>query len=136
MWYLDSGCSRHIMDDKMQFIILESKEGRVVIFSDNGKGYIIGIGNICITLSTYIENILLIDGLKLNLLSISQLYDKKFEVNFESLIYIVTSPIDNGIILIRHRYQNIYMVDLDDHSIKNGRCLVAINAKINENSWL
>ncbi|WP_374695493.1 hypothetical protein ACEW7V_00190 [Areca yellow leaf disease phytoplasma] len=37
-WYLDSGCSRHMMGDKDQFITLEMKEGGMVTFGDNGRG--------------------------------------------------------------------------------------------------
>ena len=105
-------------------------------FGDNGKGHIIGISKICITPSTFTENVLLVDELKQNLLSISQLGDKGFQVVFKSLICIVSSPIDNDNILFGHRYENIYMVDLDDHSIKHGQCLMAMNAKVNETSWL
>ena len=82
-----------------------------MIFGDNGKGYIVGIDKICIIPSTYIENVLLVDGLKHNFLSISQLCDKGFKVVFESFMCIMSSPIDNGIILIRHRHENVYMVD-------------------------
>ena len=53
-------------DDKSQFITFEPKNG-VVTFEDNGKGRIIGVGNIHITPFTSIQNILLVDGLKHNL---------------------------------------------------------------------
>ena len=55
---------KDMTDDKKYFITLESKG--VVIFGDNGKGYIIGISKICITPSIYIENILLVDDLEHN----------------------------------------------------------------------
>ena len=58
-------------DNKSQFVTFESKDRGVVIFRDNGKRYIIGVGNIHITPSTSIQNILLVDGLKYNLLNIS-----------------------------------------------------------------
>ena len=45
-WYLDSGCSRHIMGDKDQFITLKVKEEGNVTFRDNAKGKIIGIDKI------------------------------------------------------------------------------------------
>ena len=67
-----------MIDDRMQFIILEANERRVVTFNDNDKRYIISIDNIYITSSTYIENILLADRLKHNLLNISQFCDKYF----------------------------------------------------------
>ena len=72
-WYLDSGCSRHTAGDKSFFTKLSSKDGGFVTFEDNKKGKIIGIGSIGISLNPSIENVLLVDGLKHNLLSISQL---------------------------------------------------------------
>ena len=61
--------------DKNQFFILDKKKRRVVIFRDNGKEKIIGISKIKIT-PTFIDNILLADSLKHNLLNISH-YKKK-----------------------------------------------------------
>ena len=122
--------------DESQFITLDAKDGGMVTFGDNGKGKIIGIGNIGITPSKYIENILLVKGLKHNLLSISQFCDKGYKVVFESSVCIVTSPINDGIKFIGHRHGNVYMVDLNDLAKINMQCLVSLNAKVNETSWL
>ena len=70
-WYLDSSCLRHMIGDIDQFFILESKDEGSIIFENNRKGRMIGIGKIKNTSSTFIENVLLIDKLKNNLLSIS-----------------------------------------------------------------
>ena len=48
-------------------------EGGIVAFGDDSKGKIIGLGNIKIGSSPLIENIVLVDGPKHSLLSISQL---------------------------------------------------------------
>ena len=45
-WYLDSGCSRPMTDDKDLFDTLETKERGVVTFGDNDKGHIIRIGKV------------------------------------------------------------------------------------------
>ena len=58
--------------DESQFITLDAKDKGMVNFEDNSIEKIIGIGNIGITPFKYIKNILLVDGLKHNLLSISQ----------------------------------------------------------------
>ena len=89
----------------------------MITFGDNGKEKFIDISNIDIIPSTYIENILLVDGLKHNLLSISQLCDKGYKVVFESSMCIVTSPIDVSIRFIGHRHGNVYIVDLNDLSL-------------------
>ena len=57
-------------------------EGGHVTFGDNSKGKIISIGNIGGNPFPLIENIFLVDKLKYNMLSISQLCDKGYKVNF------------------------------------------------------
>jgi hypothetical protein len=44
-WFLNNGCSRHMMGDKNKFTSLTLKDGGNVKFGDNSKGKIIGIGN-------------------------------------------------------------------------------------------
>ena len=64
-------------NDKEKFITIEPKDKcGVITFGDNGQGKIIGIGKIQITPSTFIDSVLLVKGLKYNLISISQLCDK------------------------------------------------------------
>ena len=111
-WYLDSDCLRHMMDDKEQFVTLETKGG-IVTFRENDKGHIIRFGKIQITPSIFFENVLDVKGLKHNLISISQLCDKCYKVSFESLVCIITNPIDDSIVFISHRQSNIYMIDLN-----------------------
>ena len=68
-WYLDSGCSRHMTDDKEQFNKLDAKDKGHVTFRDNAKGKTVGIGEIGNPQSLSIHHVLLVDGLKHNLLS-------------------------------------------------------------------
>src|ERR1044072_66251 len=74
-WYLDSGCSRHMTGERRLFQELELKAGGVVGFGGNQKGKIIGYGTIGYGKSSSIKNVLLVEGLMHNLLSISQLAD-------------------------------------------------------------
>ena len=120
--------------DKDQFVTLEIKEEGVITFGDNGKGYIIGLGKIQIT-PTFIEKVLYVRGLRHNLIRISQLCDIGCKVSFESLLCIVTNPIDNSIIFIGNRQGNVYMIDLNK-VCTNDHCLIATQTNINETSWL
>ena len=90
-----------MMDDKEAFVTLKLKEGGMVTFRDNGKDHIIGIGKIQIIPQTCLENMLYVLGLKHNLISISQLYDKGYKVSFESSLCIVTNPFDNSTIFMK-----------------------------------
>ena len=78
--------------DKTKFAKLELKEEGFVTYRDNNKGRIIGNGVIGNGSSFNIKNVLLVKGLKHNLISISQLCDKGFKVMFEpnnSFIYMM-----------------------------------------------
>ena len=82
---------------------LKPNSGRDVTFGDNSKGYIEEIGSIGNNSSTHIENVLLIKGLKHNLLNISQLCDKGHRVIFEYMSCQVIHVKTNKLIFIGHR---------------------------------
>ena len=92
-----------MIGDKELFITLETKERGMVTFGDNGKGHIVGIGKVQLTPLTFLENILYVRWLKHNFISMSQLCDRGLKVSFELSSCIVTNPLDNSNIFIRHR---------------------------------
>ena len=80
-----------------------------------------------------IENVFLVDGLKHNLLSISQLCDKGNRVIFESSICLVEHIESKKVLFVGHRFENVYIVHLESIFSKNIKCLSALNDK---DSWL
>ena len=65
----------------------DNNKGKIighVTYGDNNKGKIIGIGKIGTSSSTPIENVLLVEGLKHSLLSVSQLCDREYKLSFDS----------------------------------------------------
>ena len=73
LWYLDSGCSRHMIGDRSFFKVFESKKGGNVTFDDGSKSHIKGKGIISLPRLLDIANVLYVKGLRVNLLSISQI---------------------------------------------------------------
>ena len=71
LWYLDSGCLRHMTGDQSHFKVFESKKGGNVTFSDGSKSRMKRKGTISLPGLLDIANVLYIKGLKVNLLSIS-----------------------------------------------------------------
>ena len=69
--YLDSGCSRHIIGDWSLFKVFESKKGGNVSFGDGRKSQIKGKGIISLPRLTNVANVLYVEGLRVNLFSIS-----------------------------------------------------------------
>ncbi|XP_047153251.1 uncharacterized protein LOC124824794, partial [Vigna umbellata] len=76
MWYLDNGCSRHMTGDKRKLTNFRKKKQGYVTYSDNNQGKILGIGDIRSENTLVIKDVLFVEGLKHNLLSISQLCDQ------------------------------------------------------------
>ena len=58
--------------DESKFAFLTKKNGGYITFRDNTKGKIIGQDNISNGTSSLIESVLLVNGLKHNILSIRQ----------------------------------------------------------------
>lgn len=75
LWLLDNGCSRHMTRNSLTFLQLHKYDGGYVTFGDNAIWHIVGTGKIGKGLSTSIDNVYLVKGLKHNLLSISQFCD-------------------------------------------------------------
>ena len=82
LWYLGSGCSRHMTGDRSLFKVFESKKGGNVTFGNGSKSQIKGKGIISLPGLPDIANVLYVKGLRVNLLSISQICDQDFMVLF------------------------------------------------------
>jgi hypothetical protein len=82
-WLIDSGCSRHIAGNKKWFsslIPLSYKE--YVTFGDDKKGKVLGTGVIKVNDCFTLNDVALMDRLRYNLLSVSQLYNAGLSVLF------------------------------------------------------
>ena len=82
LWYLNSRCSRHMTGDKTLFKSLNEKVGDYVTFGDGSHAQVLGKGTIKIPGLPLLKDFLYIKGLKANLLSISQICDEDFLVQF------------------------------------------------------
>ena len=82
LWYLDSSCSRHMTGNKALFkTLFEGKIGTIT-FGDGSKSVIRDIGTVDTPRLPVFEDVWYVDGLKANLLSISQIYDNGLNVLF------------------------------------------------------
>jgi len=79
-----------MMGDASKFTHISLKNSGHVTYGDNNKGRILGVEKIGTNSSTSIENVLLVDGLKHSLLSVSQLCDKGY------LVSVATYPSAGG----------------------------------------
>nr|GEY92311.1 integrase, catalytic region, zinc finger, CCHC-type, peptidase aspartic, catalytic [Tanacetum cinerariifolium] len=81
LWYLDSGCSKHMTEDRFQLTNFVNKFLGIVKFGNDQAAKILGygdyqIGNVTISRVYYVE------GLGHNLFSVGQICDSNIEVAF------------------------------------------------------
>ena len=82
LWYLDSGCSHHMTGDKSLFKTLKENVGDYVTFGNGSHAQVLGKWTIKIPGLPLLKDVLYIKGLKVNLLSITQICDEDFLVQF------------------------------------------------------
>jgi hypothetical protein len=83
MWLIDSSCSRHMTGDKKWFSSLTPLSHKeYVIFGNNKKGKVLDTGIIKVNSHFTLNDVTLVDKLKYNLFSISQLVDADLDVFF------------------------------------------------------
>ena len=128
--YVDSGCSRH-MTGNMSFLSdFKTFDGGYVTFGGGIKGKITGKGTIK-TSKLDFENVYFVKELQFNLLSVSQMCDKKNNVLFTDNECMVLSsdfkmPEESQILLKIPKRNNMYSVDLKNIDPKESlTCLVA-----------
>jgi hypothetical protein len=74
LWYVDSGCSKHMTGNKDKFKNLKKQKGKVT-FGDNASRNILGKGTVSLGKANA-KNVLLVENLKPSLLSVSQTCDQ------------------------------------------------------------
>jgi hypothetical protein len=82
LWYLDSGCSKHMTGDKTLLKEVQMGKGGRITYGDGSQSRVIGKGIIDIPGLRTSQEALYVERLKANLLSISQFCDNDLVVQF------------------------------------------------------
>src|SRR6266508_1365943 len=124
-WVMDSGCSQHMTGNSRIFSTLEEgdHDRDHITLGDNSRKKVIALGNIAITNDLSIQNVLHVEDLCFNLLSVGQLYDLGYQCLFTANDVLVTNIHDNELIFKGFRYQNVYLVDFTSKEAKLTTCL-------------
>ena len=84
LWHVESGCSKHMTGDPTKFLSLKRKQKGKVTFGDNLSSTIIWKGTMVIRDKMKVGNVLLVENLKTNLLSVIQTCNKGHICIFDS----------------------------------------------------
>lgn len=95
----DNGCTNHMTGDNSMFSYYYRMENssETIVFGDNSKGEVLGLGNIAVTHEHSISKVLLVDLLSYNLLSVSKFYEMDYDCLF----------MDKGLIIYRMENSSI-----------------------------
>ena len=115
-WYFDSGCLRHMTRDK-SFLTSLDYNGGTVIFGDGSITCVKAKESISIPGYHKLYEVLYVDGLKANLLSISQIFDNEDRVIFcQDLCEVVNK--EGKIIITRQRIvDNCYIINPNSRTL-------------------
>ncbi|WVZ80654.1 hypothetical protein U9M48_028112 [Paspalum notatum var. saurae] len=114
-WVMDSGCTQHMTSDSWMFTSLSGnvEDYDKITFGDNSKDKVEGLGKIEISSEYSISNVLLVDSLNFNLLSVGQLCDLGFQCLFKPN-EVILSKIDDGEEVFKGFWpNNLYLVDFN-----------------------
>ncbi|KAJ9558844.1 hypothetical protein OSB04_013458 [Centaurea solstitialis] len=123
VWYLDSGCSKHMTGRKEILHNFKPKFCGSVQFGNEQYASILGYGDV-IQDKIMIKKVSLVEGLGHNLFSIGQFCDKDLEVGFKKRRCVVKTESGKEL-LVGTRRRNLYKIDLRDVKAKNTLCLLS-----------
>jgi hypothetical protein len=123
-WLMDSGCSQHMTGNKKWFsslILLSHKE--YVTFGGDKKGEVLSTDVIKVTDCFTLNDVALVDMLRYNLLSVSQLCDANLSVVFRKSNLHVLDSSGKRVCGIS-RIENIFQADFSSAQ-SSLRCLIS-----------
>ncbi|KAJ9535723.1 hypothetical protein OSB04_un001123 [Centaurea solstitialis] len=130
VWYMDSGCSKHMTGRKELLANFKQKYGWNVRFRNKLSAPIMGYGDILHHKIT-INKVAYVEGLSHNLLSIGKLCDKKLEVNFRETRCCLRTY-DGQELIEGTRRSNLYTVNFRKQRPFTEVCLLS-KATFNQN---
>ncbi|GKA75236.1 retrovirus-related pol polyprotein from transposon TNT 1-94 [Tanacetum coccineum] len=132
LWYLDSGCSKHMTGDHSQLTNFVSKFLCIVKFRNDHVAKIMGYGDYHIENVT-ISRVYYVEGLGHNLFSIGQFCDSNLEVAFCQHSCFIRN-LEGVDLFTGSRANNMYTLSLGDMMASSPICLLSKTSKTK--SWL
>ena len=123
---VDSGYTGHMTRGKDVFTSFQSSHDQSgnIVFGDKGNGEVLGLGKIAISNDNSISNVLLVNSLRYNLLSISQLCEIGYNCLFTDKGVEVYRREDSSIAFMGHLKGKLYVVDFTSNRVNPETCLM------------
>jgi hypothetical protein len=123
-WVLHSGCTQHMTGNDSMFTSLgDPGDHDHVTYEDNTRERVVGLEKIAITKDFSISNVLYVESLSFNLLSVAQLCDFGLICTFDKNDVIMFHEKDKSLVFKDFRYGHIYLVDFSEKEANSMTCL-------------
>ncbi|KAD4180306.1 hypothetical protein E3N88_28897 [Mikania micrantha] len=126
VWYVDSGCSRHMTGDFSQLHEVTPFNGGYVSFAGDKGGRISMKGTVTNGTLSF-EDVYYVEELNHSLLSVSQICDKSFSTHFTNKECLILKPgfvvPEKWILMRTPRINNAYIIDMSSDSFTENTCL-------------
>jgi hypothetical protein len=109
-----------------------TQKAQEIVFGDNGKSKVIGIGKIPISDQQSLSNVLLVHFLSYNLMSVSQLCGMGYNCLFSDVDVKILRREDSSVAFMGRLKGKLYLVDFTTSKVMPETCLVAKSDK----GWL
>ncbi|GJR47805.1 retrovirus-related pol polyprotein from transposon TNT 1-94 [Tanacetum coccineum] len=110
IWYLDNRCSRHMTGVKSYLHKYVEQPGPKVVFGDDSTCKTEGYGSIKCN-GIFFTKVAFVNGLKYNLISISQLCDAKYIFQFDEKRGTIFNS-NKEVVMIAPRVRDVYVLDM------------------------
>ncbi|GKA72832.1 integrase, catalytic region, zinc finger, CCHC-type containing protein [Tanacetum coccineum] len=132
LWYLDSGCTKHMTRNRSRLRNFMKKFIGTVRFGNDHFGAIMGYGDYVIG-DSVISRVYHVEGLGHNLFSVGQFFDFDLEVAFRKHSCYVRDT-DDVELIKGSRISNLYIISVEDMMKSSPICLLSKASK--NKSWL
>ncbi|KAD3067019.1 hypothetical protein E3N88_34899 [Mikania micrantha] len=126
VWYVDSGCSRHMTGDFSQLHEVTPFNGGYVSFAGDKGGRISMKGTVTNGTLSF-EDVYYVEELNHSLLSVSQICDKSFSTHFTNKECLIPKPgfvvPEKWILMRTPRINNAYIINMNSDSFTENTCL-------------
>jgi hypothetical protein len=124
---LDSGCTNHMIREKHMFISFDKNDcpSDTIMFGDNSEGRALEYGKIAISTGHSISEVLFVDSLDYNLLSVSRLYEIGNNCLFANKGVTVFRRCDGSYAFSGILKGKLYLMDFNPEELELDKCLIA-----------
>ena len=123
---LDSGATSHMTGSRsLMSEMRPNLNGQTVSYGDKSKSKVLGLGKVVVTPDVSLVNVLLVETLGYNLMSVHALAEMGFATYFDKGIVVLMWSRSLKVAFVGYVEHGLYVVDFSGESTASTMCLIA-----------